>query len=143
MSGTHIDTNLSIDSLETDNIVTDQLCVGGVCINSGSVLTLDLYNSVLENMSNGFSNFETELDAYTQKLASEKLQRENDILALSQKMESEDEKIRASITTLSGRLDGAERKITEITSTVSGESTFVYTGTSLSEEDTVVLNMIV
>ncbi|MBP9780075.1 hypothetical protein KBD33_05650, partial [Candidatus Gracilibacteria bacterium] len=143
MSGTHIDTNLSIDALETDNIVTDQLCVGGVCINSGSVLTLDLYNSVLENMRNGFNSFEVELDAYTQKLNYEKLQRENDILALSQKMESEDDKIRASITTLSGRLDVAERKIIDITPTVSGESTLVYTGTSLSEEDTVVLNMIV
>ncbi len=94
-------------------------------------------------MRNGFNSFEVELDAYTQKLNYEKLQRENDILALSQKMESEDDKIRASITTLSGRLDVAERKIIDITPTVSGESTLVYTGTSLSEEDTVVLNMIV
>lgn len=94
-------------------------------------------------MTNGFSNFETELDTYTQKLTLEKLQRESDILALTEKMESEDEKIRASISTLSGRLNVAETKITDITPSVSGESTTISTPSNLSEEDTVVLDMIV
>lgn len=52
LSGTHIDTDLSVRSLDTDKVKLDRLCFGENCIDSGSLVTRTMLDTLSQTPAN-------------------------------------------------------------------------------------------